>query len=64
MPSFAEAYGWRAAFVGLLPVLLVISTSGENHTNLKSGKEAKLDGPGKHSQSAGRFSAVSVKGAI
>ncbi len=24
MPSFAEAYGWRAAFVGLLPVLLVI----------------------------------------
>lgn len=38
MPSFAEAYGWRAAFVGLLPVLLVIYIRA-GLLNLKSGKK-------------------------
>ncbi|EJK4535792.1 MFS transporter [Salmonella enterica] len=62
MPSFAEAYGWRAAFfVGLLPVLLVIYIRARAPES-KEWEEVKLSGPGKHSQSAWSVFSLSMKG--
>lgn len=55
MPSFAEAYGWRAAFLSVCYPFFSNLHPGQAPES-KEWEEAKLSGPGKHSQSAGQFS--------
>lgn len=61
MPSFAEAYGWRAAFFcrfATRSLVIYIRRGPES----KEWEEAKLSGPGKHSQSARSVFSLSMKG--